>query len=540
MRNSETKQQKKGKEGEDELCPDNEPIPFEITDKLRKSVCKIKCTQDYNIHGTGFFMEYKSNNYLITNYHVISENIKDIEIEIWNNKKYNLNLNNRYVKFIKMPKDITSIKINENELNDIIYLKYDSNYKENGYSHYINNDILNIGYPNIDGLSSGTGKLKEINDYEFYHNIPIKQGSSGSPIILYNLLTVIGIHKQADKTQNLNVGTFIGELIKDMDSSKNEIICVYNKKDENSITLLYGFDNDELEKEEIINNPEKKELYEEAKNNINEKNIEIYINNKKMEFDNIYDSNENGLINVKFKFNKLLTSIGWMFLGCSSLETIDLSSFKTNNVSDMEYMFSDCSSLKSIDLSSFNTNNVINMDNMFFLCSSLKSIKLPSFSVMNTINMDSIFAYCSSLKSIDFSSLKNIKLSYMNSMFYGCSALESINLSSINTVNVTSMEFLLCGCSSLKSLDLSSFNTNNVINMEAMFGQCSSIVSLDLSSFNTNNVTNMSSMFSYCKSLKSIDLSSFNTNNVTDISHMFYDCSSLTNINFLFTILFFY
>ena len=71
-------------------------------------------------------------------------------------------MSNRYTKYIKKPKDITAIKINENELNDIIYLKYDSNYKENGYSHYINNDILNIGYPNIDGLSSGTGKLKEI------------------------------------------------------------------------------------------------------------------------------------------------------------------------------------------------------------------------------------------------------------------------------------------------------------------------------------------------------------------------------------------
>ena len=32
--------------------------------------------------------------------------------------------------------------------------------------------------------------------------------------------------------------------------------------------------------------------------------------------------------------------------GCSSLESIDLSSFNTNNVTDMAFMFFGCSSLK--------------------------------------------------------------------------------------------------------------------------------------------------------------------------------------------------
>ena len=180
MEISGAKQQKKEGERENEICTDNEPIPFEITDKLRKSVCKIKYTLDSrDYHGTGFFMEYKSNNYLITNYHIISEKIKDIEIEIWNKNIYKWNLNDRYIEYMEKSKDITAIKINSSELNDIIYLKYDINYKENGYFQYINNDILSIGYPNIYELSSGSGKIKEINDYEFYYNIPTKQCSSG-------------------------------------------------------------------------------------------------------------------------------------------------------------------------------------------------------------------------------------------------------------------------------------------------------------------------------------------------------------------------
>ena len=38
--------------------------------------------------------------------------------------------------------------------------------------------------------------------------------------------------------------------------------------------------------------------------------------------------------------------MGDMFYGCSSLKSIDLSSFKTNNVSYMDHMFYGCYSLK--------------------------------------------------------------------------------------------------------------------------------------------------------------------------------------------------
>ena len=54
-----------------------------------------------------------------------------------------------------------------------------------------------------------------------------------------------------------------------------------------------------------------------------------------------------------------------MFMECSSLQSIDLSSFNTTNVNYMCNMFWDCKSLKSIDLSSFNTTNVKAMYGMF-------------------------------------------------------------------------------------------------------------------------------------------------------------------------------
>ena len=74
----------------------------------------------------------------------------------------------------------------------------------------------------------------------------------------------------------------------------------------------------------------------------------------------------------------------------------------------MNNMFEFCSSLKSIDLSSFNTSNVIDISCMFADCSSLEFINLSSFNTINTTNMEGIFDGCSSLRK------KNIKIRNKN------------------------------------------------------------------------------------------------------------------------------
>ena len=54
-----------------------------------------------------------------------------------------------------------------------------------------------------------------------------------------------------------------------------------------------------------------------------------------------------------------------MFSKCSSLTSLDLSNFNTDNVNNMSYMFNNCSSLATLNLSNFNTNNVKDMSEMF-------------------------------------------------------------------------------------------------------------------------------------------------------------------------------
>ena len=178
----------------------------------------------------------------------------------------------------------------------------------------------------------------------------------------------------------------------------------YIKLTENCIVGIIKIKKDNL-KQKIINSYEnvKREepwnwYWDEMKVNNNEeeiKNCEIYINEKKIKFNYYYNFPKEGDYIIKYKFKKLLKYTNYMFDGCSSLTSLDLSSFNTQNVTNMEYMFYDCNSLISLDLSNFNTQNVDDMRGMFFNCNSLISLNLF-----------------------------NRKVNYMGSLFYNCNSLE--------------------------------------------------------------------------------------------------------------------
>ena len=191
-----------------ELYDSHKPIPLETANELSKSICKIIYKiNNQEKYGTGFFMIYKSLKCLISNYHVISSDLlnKVIEIEIYNKKIINLILdkNKRYIKLFKQPIDMSIIEIKDSDgINqDIEFLNYDLNC-ERGYSQYINQDIICIGYPFGEKVSYGSGKIININNFEFEHNSPTKVGSSGSPVIIFQTKQVIGIHKQGDLEKN--------------------------------------------------------------------------------------------------------------------------------------------------------------------------------------------------------------------------------------------------------------------------------------------------------------------------------------------------
>ena len=66
-----------------------------------------------------------------------------------------------------------------------------------------------------------------------------------------------------------------------------------------------------------------------------------------------------------------------MFMGCSNLEFIDLSSFDTSNVNNMAAMFNNCNKLKEIKgINKFNTNKVTHMSAMFQECNVLVTLEI--------------------------------------------------------------------------------------------------------------------------------------------------------------------
>ena len=138
-----------------ELYKGHKPVPLKTSNKLSKSICKIIVkNNNQKKYGTGFFMICKSLKLLISNYHVISSDLinKNIEIEIFNKKIINLELdeNNRYIKLFEQPIDVSIIEIkNSDEINeDIEFLNYDLNY-EMGYSQYKELNVICIGYLSI-------------------------------------------------------------------------------------------------------------------------------------------------------------------------------------------------------------------------------------------------------------------------------------------------------------------------------------------------------------------------------------------------------
>ena len=530
-----------------------------------KAICKIisnKIENKIRVFGTGFFVKLEDNKYgLLTNNHIINNIQIGNTIQLYYLSKYKkIEITKERKVYTNEKLDYTFIEIfKEDGIQD--YFKI-SRYDINILNHH---NIFILQYLNKDiELSFSYGEILSINNNEIRYNASTTHGSSGSPIILRgDVNLVLGLHHSEycsyENEFIYNFGTPFNSILTDIKQKnsftfsknknyfnqnynnllsqscmdfgnkifyefQNEINCIYKKKSKESIYLLHDF-------ELIQKNDEKRKFYKEAKKNINEDNIDIYINNKKIKFNYKYESNEIGLIKVKYKFKKLLTSTSYMFCSCFSLESIDLSSFNTDDVNNMSDMFFGCSSLKSIKLSPFNTDKVINMSNLFFGCSMLESIDLSSFNTDNVINMSFMFYKCFSLKSINLSSLNTNKTTNMSYMFSGCCSLKSIDLSSFKTNKVTSMSYMFSGCSSLTSISLSSFKTNNVTRMEFMFLGCSSIRSIDLSSFNTDNVNNMNGMFYNCSSCKSINLSSFKSNNVTDISYMFGGCSSLKSLD---------
>lgn len=267
-----------------------------------------------------------------------------------------------------------------------------------------------------------------------------------------------------------------------------------------------------------------------------------------------------------------------MFFQCSSLRSLDLSSFNTSKVIGMNLMFFNCTNLESIDLSSFETENLQQMPHMFYSCTKLEKLDLSSFATPNMTSMLSAFQNCKNLKTIYVTSaFTTDKVTEGRTAFAGC-----VNLPNYTT-DKTGVEMAHTGAGGYLTaasaswvrwdaptgtlsfhrgatkpaddniLDLgygddpnwdthaaeikkvvfkAGFRDETHTTCANWFNGCTNLTSIEgIENLNTSNVKNMSGMFALCSNLETLDLSHFNTERVTTMAQMFYGCTKLHKLN---------
>ncbi|MBR1763765.1 MAG: BspA family leucine-rich repeat surface protein [Ruminococcus sp.] len=211
-----------------------------------------------------------------------------------------------------------------------------------------------------------------------------------------------------------------------------------------------------------------------------------------------------------------------MFAGCSSLETIDLSGFDTENVITMEELFRGCSNLKSVNLTGLDTRNVVNMRLMFAdLGKSLNSadyidLDISSFSTEKLTNVTDMFTSATGIKKLSVG--PNFKLNAVGQIcdtsgggirFNHLKNLEEFNGSQYLECKKCT---LLCGA--FENVGENIKNNNLVLNLSGLSGE---------------NVTNLNNVFKNCGA-KEINLQNFNTEKVDTGVSFFYGCKQLEKL----------
>jgi len=151
------------------------------------------------------------------------------------------------------------------------------------------------------------------------------------------------------------------------------------------------------------------------------------------DFPNIYFNNVGDKSKVKSVDN--IGAVGWesflnAFYGCDNMETFTAGAgADTSSVTSMRLMFRGCTSVTSIDASTFDTSSVTTMYQMFFKCEGLTSVDVSGFDTSNhtdTLGMEDMFRECGSLTSVDVSSFDTSNVTRLRAMFRQCTSLTDI------------------------------------------------------------------------------------------------------------------
>lgn len=177
------------------------------------------------------------------------------------------------------------------------------------------------------------------------------------------------------------------------------------------------------------------------------------------------------------------TTLAFLFNGSKSLETIiGIEKLNTEHVQDLTAAFQYCEALTNLDLSSWKTDNVTSVSNMFFKTTQLQTVTgIDTWNMPTLTDASTLFAY-SGITKADLSSWNPTELQDFTNAFYSCSKLSEVKIEGWVVPHLESIAYAFYGCTSVQNLDLSTWkNTFLLTNFNATFYGCSSLKSLNLS-----------------------------------------------------------
>ena len=225
-----------------------------------------------------------------------------------------------------------------------------------------------------------------------------------------------------------------------------------------------------------------------------------------------------------------LNNISGMFSDMLKLQELNLSNWKFNNnltklfVNNVK-LFND-PLLKSIVLNNVNTSQVTDISGMFAYLGNnnklLETLDLSSFDTSHVTNMQELFKSSTSLQTLDLSSWDTSEVKEASEMFYEATGLTQLNISNWDFSNIQNCKKFLELNNSLAILNMTNFifpsDSSNFFT--GGLGRLNEII---LTDSNTSYVTNMHGMFSTLSNINNIDLSSWDTSNVSDFGTMFWN-----------------
>ncbi len=219
--------------------------------------------------------------------------------------------------------------------------------------------------------------------------------------------------------------------------------------------------------------------------------------------DNLYDITVGSLDEVIAPSNS-----AFMFAYLSNLTTLKFNqNFNSNNITNLAGLLMFDRNLTSLDIDNLNiagkysTENVTSTSYMFMACTSLQSLNVSNLNTSNVTDMSAMFVGLTNVKNITFSDTSNNAFTTksvvnMESMFSVCIRLTELDLSTFDTSKVTNMNNMFSSFhTNTGMLDITNFNTSNVTDMSFMFQNCYINILKVGNKFNTSNVTDMSFMF---------------------------------------------